>query len=479
MKKAVLLVFAVLVLAAGAGFAAQRNVTELKIRDMPVFVVPESVLQFSFIAGNRVGPGCNAETSYWIESQGKKFSEGKDSFYLDEGQVLEQKAEILVPSRLSGVSRFFIEMQCNGEKVLAKKTIESKKPLPVMPLISNLSVSPGEGNEQLVFSYLVEANHAEQVAIQVEEQVMQDGKIFWENTQSLVVLGNRRIETFGPVLKEGTYSLRIKAARGIQSAALTREFAVKALGQPAPQLPFAPFAGMAAVISLIAFAGMFFFWQRSRHYRPEAGPEQAAVQPLAGEEFLEPRQSICLVEADQAGTLGHEALEALMSEAGFSEEKKERAFRVSSEAPVVQSLKSCVFTARHEKMSFETIVTITVPNNSNKGWENVEVLAAVPEFLEGQLEEVSSDAKMEAEEEGRVFRFCIESIGAMQSASIVYRAKKLVSQDEATRLRLPAVTDYSEGKRAGLAKVRVRQKQANLPKKAVLGKKPAEENGSR
>ena len=477
MKKAGLLVTVLVLLAAsGLVFAAEENVAELKIDDMPIFVNPGTVLDFTFSAGNRVGPGCNAEISYWIEGNGERFSEGQDSFYLEEGQVREGQAKILIPSRLKGVNQFQLEMRCNDAVVLANKPIEVRNVLPVMPLIKGLDITEGGDGEQTVFKYVVESNDPNQVAIQVEEKVFQGGKVVWQNVQNFAVAGERQIESFGPVLGPGTYSLSVEASRGNETAAITREFKVKA-AVPPTTFPLVPFAAMAAVLAVMAFASLYFFNARRKHYRPDEdlavkGAYAVPEEPKAEEDhFVEPKQSVCLVESDQAGVLGFEALDVLLDNAGFSEERKEKAFEVANNLQVVQSVRSCVFTARHEKMSFETIITITIPNNSNKLWHNVQVVASVPDFLVGCLEEVSSDTKMEAEEVGAIFKFKVESIGAMQSASIVYRAEKLVSQDEADRVQLPAVVDFKEGKRVARSKVKVKKKRVAAIKSTVSKKR--------
>jgi len=65
-------------------------------------------------------------------------------------------------------------------------------------------------------------------------------------------------------------------------------------------------------------------------------------------------------------------------------------------------------------------------------------------------------------------KFLLPKIGAMQSAVITYRAKKIVSQAEANSVPLPAVVDYEEGKPLVIMQVKVELQQEKTPQKPAL-----------
>ena len=210
---------------------------------------------------------------------------------------------------------------------------------------------------------------------------------------------------------------------------------------------------------LLLFAGIFFailVFARTKPFQRGLPAEALEVEEPALQ-----KKSVCLVESEASGVLDIGALEILLDEIGYSEGEKPKAIDFASTIPVIQIVKSCLFTEEGGKMSFETAVVDTVVNNSNRDWLDVAVIAMVPDFL-GKISGVTADTSVEVKEEKSILRFTLGKIGAKQSASIAYTAPKLISQEEVGKVSLPAVIGLKEGRRLKLKKIMVKRKNAEM-----------------
>ena len=63
-----------------------KNTAELKIENISEAIRAGESFQFSFVIGNRLGPGCAAELQYWFEEQEQKLVQGNDTIYLESGE---------------------------------------------------------------------------------------------------------------------------------------------------------------------------------------------------------------------------------------------------------------------------------------------------------------------------------------------------------------------------------------------------------
>ncbi|MBN2067735.1 MAG: hypothetical protein JW744_04670, partial [Candidatus Diapherotrites archaeon] len=179
-------------------------------------------------------------------------------------------------------------------------------------------------------------------------------------------------------------------------------------------------------------------------------------------------QGLCVVESEASGVLDSSALNQLLDDAGFHEEEKAKAFEVAESVPLAQAVKSCVFTGLRKKMSFETLVKVTVSNSSSRDWADVIVVARIPDFLSGNIEDISSDVEMKVSELGPAIKFTLSKVGVMQSASIVYKVPKLISQEEADNVALPAIVSYRELRTGVIPSIKAkREKPEKQAEKAI------------
>jgi len=476
MKTHAILTMLVLLLVAAQPALALENITELRIENIPVIAKAGNSLDFSFSAGNRIGDACTGRLNYWVESSGKKISEGSDSLFLGQGAIEQKQASLLLPSNLSGVCEFHLEMKCNDSVVVANKTIEVKNIIPTMPELGTLEIFGNEEAQQVEFSYALKTNHEEQVPIHVEEKILKDNNVLWTNSQNIALGGNTVLQRFGPVLPPGNYSLTISASHGTETARMTREFRVAPIA--IPPMPISLIASIIALAIVLVAALILtghYLWSAKKdsvHKKilaTGATAEQSQTFEEAG--LLPNADSVCLVETEASGVLSHDALNGLFDKAGIEEEEKGPAFETATRSPVIQTIKSCVFTDHDGKMTFETIVANTVVNNSQRNWEHVKAIASIPSFFVKDISSISSDTEMQAEQEDSLLRIDLEKIGAKQSASIVYRTTKLISREEASQVSLLAVIGYKKGRKLKIKKVKIKQKKKLCAKKAVLKKK--------
>ncbi len=475
-QAALLLLSALLISMMPAAFAA-RNIAELRITDITTPVEAGERLDFSFLAGNRAGPACSAQVQYWFDRDGERVLQGDDTIYLDTGGTKSEDISLIIPSSLQGIRTFYLEMECNDTIVRASRIIEISVGIPTMPQFSTLDIEASSEEEQIVFSYVLESNQPEEAAIHVEESIVKDNNVLWNSSQNIPLVGSKSFKRYGPVLPPGSYTLVVKATHGAETARVAREFSVRAV--PVPLLTIILVGLLALVLVAATALAIRHFWFARKHYEKGRGVTAAAVQPVTAEEeaAAPPKHTVCLVESEVSGTPDSDTLNSLLLAAGIPEEKKGEAFEVATRVGVIQTVKSCVFTEKGEKMSFETIVTVTVPNNSNRHWKDVSVIARLPDFLKENISEVSADTEMQTIQEDSVLKLSLARIGAMQSASIVYRAPKLISQQEADSIALPAVIAYSEGRKLALKKAKVKKRaksKGKTAKKAVLKKRQAE-----
>jgi len=444
---------------------AEENITEVKIENVPVIATAGTSLDFSILVGNRIGPPCTAQLDYWLADNGKKVSTGSDSLFLGSGASEEIDASLLLPSNISGIYDFGLEMNCNDNTVLANKTIEVKNIIPTMPDLGDLEISGNEEGQQFEFSYKLKTNHKEQIPIHVEEQILKDNNVVWSDSQNIAVVGSVAIERFGPILPPGNYSLSIKAIHGTETARIVREFTVSSV-VPAFAFTEMVIASLLALFFIGLFASMWFV--AARLYRSG----HTILPTIVGNGNAEQVKNVlCPVEAESSGVLEDFELSQLLDNAKIKGNEREKTIEFVGRTPVVQITRGCIITGKHKKISCETTVTMTVSNNTNRNWKNVVVLAGIPEFL-GKPDEIKADCEILGLEGSPVVKFILPKVGAMQSASISYNVEIMVSQAEANSIPLPAVIKYDEGKPLIIAQVKI-EKQAESQEKGQKKKKAA------
>ena len=468
-----LLAAALLATAIPSAFAAE-NVAELKIEEISPEIVAGEMLEFSYLASNRVGSACSSTIVYWFESEEKKVIQGSDTIYLAAGESRVESASLVVPIDFAGVRHLYLKMSCNDANILASRAINVSESIPRLPLFKTLDVLESEEGKQVVFSYALQSETGERTSVFVEETILKDNNIVWSNSQKIAVAGSIEIERLGPLLQPGSYKIVARAASGIETAKIERDFSISP-ALPPKTLPANAIEGLvllpkmlpAIVIEglvLLLFAGIFFailVFARTKPFQRGLPAEALEVEEPALQ-----KKSVCLAESEASGVLDIGALEILLDEIGYSEGEKPKAIDFASTIPVIQIVKSCLFTEEGGKMSFETAVVDTVVNNSNRDWLDVAVIAMVPDFL-GKISGVTADTSVEVKEEKSILRFTLGKIGAKQSASIAYAAPKLISQEEVGKVSLPAVIGFKEGRRLKLKKIMVKRKNAEM---AVLRK---------
>jgi hypothetical protein len=474
-----LLLTAILVLLAfGQASFAEENISDLRITYLPVIAKAGTALDFSFKAGNRVGPACTGNISYWIEVEGNEISKASDTVFLEPGAVESGSASILLPSSLGGIYEFIIEMECNNTTVLANKTIEVKKELPALPLASGLQITVNEEGKQVEFVYSIKSNTQEPVPIKINEQILKEGEAIWSNSQNLAASGETQIKRLGPVLPAGNYRLTmeireagINIGQDNEAVEITREFKVEATPF---ELSLLSSIGILLGLSIATTAtAVAFGYSRKNKKRHSNLAKRKPARAANRRQSLPAEKSVCVVETEARGMLNEKALESLLDEAGYSEKKMAKAFTVATSIPITQIVKSCIFSGKGKKKNFETTVAMTLVNNTDMDWENMEVVCRTPTFFGEKINEVFSDTKMEASETNSILKFELKRISAKQSASIVYSVPKLISQEEANKVSLPAVTAYKEGKRLPAKKIKIKRNKAKLKavKKTVSRKR--------
>ncbi len=451
------LLFVTLILLANQSVAAEENITEVKIDDIPVIANAGTKLDFYISVGNRIGPPCTAQIDYWLEDNVEKVSNGSDSLFLESGAVEQIQASLLLPSNLSGIYNFFLEMKCNDSIALANKTIEIRQIIPTMPELGILEISDNEENQQLQFSYQLKSNQDNAVSIHVDEKILKDNNVVWENTQNIALAGSTVLKRFGPVLPPGNYSLIISASHGSETARMVREFTV---GIVPPLFAFTEITIVAllALFFVVLFASLWFVVRRL--YR--TGNTTFSTSWSKGR-ATKINNVLCPVESESSGVLEDFELSQLLENAEIKGAKREKAIEFAGRTPVVQIVRGCILTGKRKKIVCETTVAMTVPNNTNRNWKNVVVLAGIPEFL-GKPGEIKADCEILCLEDSPVIKFVLPKIGALQSASISYKAPTMVSQAEANSIPLPAIIKYREGKPLIIAQVNV-EKQAESTEK--------------
>lgn len=449
-------IFGVFLLAFFLAFSARpcfaENVAELRIESITTPIQAGGLLEFSFIAGNRSGPGCAAEIGYWFGEDGE--IQGNDTFYLEEHGTMTNSASLLLPDSDSGVKQFFLQMKCNDAVIVASRKIEIRADIPVLPLFSSLFISESGEGKQLEFVYMLQSNSKEAVPIHVQERIMQNDKIIWQNSQNIPIAQGTEIKRLGPILPLGNYKLIIDATSGLEKATVTREFEVKAATAAPAEFPFMQALAIAAV-ALLLFASLFtatrFFAKAPILQKPFAPFPLTSVKQgtVANEERLK------LFESDSIGVADELEVNRLLDVIGQKGEERQHSIDFAVRTQVMKVAKSFIVIGASKEARFETSVSVSLANYTNRNWKKVVVLARLPKFLGEEILEISEDTKLNAEKIGPVIKFTLEKVGAMQSVSFAYKVGKLISQAEANSIPLPAVISYEEGEPLIITQVNV------------------------
>ncbi len=475
-RTALVLLAALLVL--GSVQAKQANVTEIRIEDITTPINAGSSFVFSFYAGNMAGPPCSAEVNYWFEKEEERSLQGKDSFYLETGKGLSRDVSLLLPSGVSGIRAFFLEMKCNESTTMASRVIEIVALFPTVPQFEGLVVEEANEGKELAFSYVLKSSSEKKTAMVVEEKVEQDDKVVWTNAQNVVVEGSQGKKRFGPVLGEGTYRLTVSAIYGSETAAMTREFKVKA-GAPTPAaFPLFPFAATAALLAVIGF-GIAYYFNARRHYRPSRSLQGTV---MAGEPVKAKKQkaeeSAKIFESESAGVLDGFELSRILEGLGFNAEQKAEAEELAFRTGLKQTVGGFLIKKKEGDFDLETVVTVSLENGTNENWEKVVVAARVPNFLGKNIQAESGDSPFSFEVENGIARFSLEKAPAMQTTSFCYRVPLLVSPAEANSIPLPAVISLEEGEPLVIMQVKA-QKEGKAEEKEAGQEMPAEEKAEK
>jgi len=445
---------------------AEENIAELKIDSITTPIKSGGRLDFSFSAGNKSGPPCSAEINYWFGRDGE--IQGNDTFYLGEGQVVNEEISLIMPSALTGIKQFYLEMNCNEATILASRVIEITEPFPVIPQLSGLELSETGEGKQMEFTYIVKTNSPEQAQIHVEEKVINEEEVLWTGSQNLAVSGSQEIRQFGPLLPPGSYKLIVEINSGSETARIVREFSVKAAVPPTPALPF-DLLPAAAILASVALLFAAFFWAAKnfgfartelKHILPKEIPLPAMKQTVGDER-------IRLFEADSSGRPTDFEISTILDQAGMKGEKREKAMHFAGTTEVLQNIKSSIVISQKEKAKFETVITVSLANYTNSNWNNVVILARIPKFLDQPISEISEDTKLSFEKEGIIGKFSLEKVGAMQSVSFSYKMGTLLSQSETNSVPLPIVASYEIGEPLIITQVKVEKEVKKAVKKAA------------
>jgi hypothetical protein len=470
---------------------AAGNVTELRVEEIPLVVDAGTALNFSFLAGNRIGPECAAKIEYWIEGSGKtvelskgsaetvRLSQGSDTFFLGKGETKAAKGILLVPSNASGTLSFFIEMRCNDADVLANKAIEAKEKMPPLPLFSSLAIKESGEGSQIEFDYTINSTQSGTVPFLVEEQILQDNSVFWKAVQKVPITGSISLNRFGPILSPGNYTLVVKAAYGSESAEITRLFTVAPAVAPFPLLQ----ALTAAALILLLFAAVVIT-TKIVSPRVHLARQAAMLGGIAPGGSAAPvsmkKKRACIVQSESGGIADEFDLSQLLDAAGMPAKEREKCAEAAGRIPITQIVKGFIFTDYSNRMSCETAVAITISNNTNRNWRNLVLLASIPDFLAEDAREIDADCEMQAIDGTPVVKFFIEKVGAMHSGLILYRVPLLVSQAEANSIALPAVISCEESKPLVITQVnvekRAEKRAQKAGKKALIAKKIKSKN---
>lgn len=413
---------------------AQENSTELKIESITTPIRAGESLEFSYLIGNNSGPACSATIQYWFEQGSERLVQGTDTVYLETGQQKLENASLIMPPGRESTRTFYLEMQCNQATSLASRIVHISTEIPKLPQFKGLEVTEIPEGEQVTFSYRLESTQGT-VPVQLEEQITQDNNVVWANSQSVAVTGTTEIERLGPSLLAGSYKLTINASYGSETATMAREFRVgQAVPAAAPSLVTG--ALIAALLAIIAATGIAV----SRLFSPKSH------SPFfrAGKSAIKSR--VCSVESETSGFPDELQLNRLLDDIGLSGKKRRKAALTSNRTQSEQTVRSCAVTYNSGKRDFETTVTATIRNNTNRDWKNVKVVLRLPGCLEQDITGVEADCQPEVLEGKPVLRFRIPQIGAMQSTTITYRAAKMISQAEANSIGLPAVIGLRKSK---------------------------------
>ena len=492
MKKFLFFVFALGLFFCPAFAADADNVTELWIEEIPVVVDAGTALNFSFSAGNRIGPECAAQIEYWIEGSGKtvelsqgsaetfRLSQGSDTFFLGKGETKTVKGNLLVPSNASGMLSFFIKMRCNDATGLANKAIEAKEKIPPLPLFTDIAIKEISEGSQIEFNYTINSSQSGTVPFQVEEQILQDNSVFWRAEQKVPITGGISLNRFGPVLLPGNYTLIVKAAYGAESAEITRLFTVAPAAAPFPLLQ----ALTAAALILLLFAAVVITTKivsPRMHLARQAAMLGGIAQGGSTAPVSMKKKRACIVQSESGGIADEFDLSQLLDAAGMPAKEREKCAEVAGRIPITQIVKGFILTDNSNRMSCETTVAITISNNTNRNWRNLVLLASIPDFLaEDATREIDADCEMQAIDGTPVVRFFVEKVGAMHSGLILYRVPLLVSQAEANSIALPAVISCEESKPLVITQVnvekRAEKRAQKAGKKALIAKKIKSKN---
>ncbi len=448
MSRFVLLAGLVLFLLFFVGAFGAENVTELRVETLTSPIRAGERVDFTFSAGNMVGPPCSAFISYWLEEDGEKLQQGSDNFYLESGEEVTEKISLVIPTHLEGAKPFYLEMQCNDSVILASRILEITTVFPVVPQFDYLRVGKSNEDSELEFSYSLRSNKEAKQVMQVEERVVKDGNVVWHRTQKVTVAGTASFNGFGPVLPPGSYQLVVNAVHGSESAEISRQFTVKAI-----PFPFFTWLMMGTLILLFAGAVVITtrFVLRSLPVKQAFLSVGRLVPSIAGPSI----KRMCVVEAESSGVLDEIQLSKLFDQAGLKGKKRQRCFEVAGRIPLEQNVQSCVVTGKGSKILCETTVTATISNNTNRNWNNVELLVSIPDFLAEDLTSIKTENRVEFLKGKPVVKFLVEKIGAMQSAKISYSVDRLIAQAEANSIQLPAVINCKEGEPLVITQVKM------------------------
>jgi len=457
-KTSFLLLSALLLFAFSQSVLATENIAELKIESLTTPIRAGEILEFTFFAGNKLGPPCSGYLQYWFEIDGKRAIQGNDTVYLETGETRIEQTSLIMPPGLEGVRDFYIEMQCNEALVLASRIIHISTGTPNLPLFTTLDVMETDDGKQAEFLYALEASQNYPVTVQIEEQIIKDNNVLWTNTQNIAVTGITEIKRIGPILPPGNYRLIVEAKHGNETAKITREFTVGAVAL----LPMQNIAIGAALVLLFLMMIAMAVLVSQRLFKNGLPFLTTGFHKGGGNT----KKRVCNVESDSAGVPGELELSQLLDAVGFTGKKRRRASLFAGRTPLKQVIRGCVVTDKKNRSRCETTVTVSVSNNTNRNWKNLVVLAEIPEFLCDGIGQIESEEEMDVLEEAGAIKFKLTKVGAMQSASFSYKSETMISQAEANSVPLPAVIGYRKGKPLVIAQVRVEKQAEETPAKS-------------
>jgi len=192
-------------------------------------------LDFTYLASNYTTKSIDAKVYYWLEKGGEKVIEGADEIVLLSGEQRELDVNMQLGPEMSGKYTLGVEIVSADRIKIDSKTIQVGE---IVQLELDLLISrlPSVITEQpLSLRLTIGSNYDEEVKIRLNQVILKNNEIIWQESKDLAVKALRRLTQEFPELESGDYKWVLTVSSGNAVKSITREVRIEPPQTPAKE----------------------------------------------------------------------------------------------------------------------------------------------------------------------------------------------------------------------------------------------------